>query len=102
MNETAETRLKKQVRELIMLVADSPTPADACTTAVMTDDEAVDDVRRQIAGEVGRRIASSLGPGFSRDVVGVLQMLFSGAAERAERGIALILQAIDKEKGEVN
>lgn len=115
-NETAEIRLKKQLRDLIMLVADAPNLADACTTAMMTDDEAVDGVRKEIAGEVGRRIASSLGTGFSRDVVDILQMLFSGAmiharsmpggykraAERADRGITLILHAIDDEKGERN
>jgi hypothetical protein len=43
----------------------------------------VNDVRAQIATEVGRRIAASLGPGYPASVASVLHMLFSGAMMHA-------------------
>ncbi len=82
-NDTAEARVKAQLRELVLLVADTPHLADACTTALMADDIAVDDVRARIAGEVGRRITASLGPGHSADVAITLHMAFSGALMHA-------------------
>lgn len=82
-NDAAETRVKAQLRELVLLVADTPCLADACTTALMADDIAVDGVRARIAGEVGRRIAASLGPGHSADVAITLHMTFSGAMMHA-------------------
>lgn len=82
-NDAAETRVKAQLRDLLLLVADRPHLADACTTAVMADDSAVDDVRARIAGEIGRRIASSLGPGYRPEVAETLHLLFSGATVHA-------------------
>jgi TetR/AcrR family transcriptional regulator, cholesterol catabolism regulator len=82
-NETAEARIRAQLRELVLLVADTPRLADACTTAIMADDIVVDDVRGQIAAEVSRRIASSLGPGHSPEIESTLHMLFSGAMMHA-------------------
>ena len=82
-NDAAETRVKAQPRDLLLLVADRPHLADACTTAVMADDSAVDDVRARIAGEIGRRIASSLGPGYRPEVAETLHLLFSGATVHA-------------------
>lgn len=82
-NETAEVRVKAQLREFVLLVADMPLLADACTMAIMADDIAVDDVRGQIAGEIGRRITSSLGPGYSPEIAETLHMIFSGAMMHA-------------------
>jgi AcrR family transcriptional regulator len=82
-NETAAARVKAQLRDLVLLVADTPHLADACTTALMADDAAVDDVRARIAAEIGRRITSSLGPGYRPEVAETLHLLFSGATVHA-------------------
>lgn len=82
-NHTAEARVRAQLRELVLLVADTPYLADACTAALMADDIAVNGVRARIAAEVGRRITASLGPGYAADVVITLHMAFSGAMMHA-------------------
>lgn len=104
-NDTAETRVKAQLRELLLLVADTSHLADACTTALMADDAAVDGVRGRIAAEISRRIAVSLGPGYSTDVAITLHMVFSGAtmharstgyqkvADQLDTGVALIMNS---------
>ena len=82
-NDSAETRVKSQLRELLLLLADTPYLADACSTALMADDAAVNDARLRIAAEVSRRITASLGPECSHDVVTTLHMVFSGATMHA-------------------
>jgi TetR/AcrR family transcriptional regulator, cholesterol catabolism regulator len=82
-NDSAETRITAQLRELVLLVADTPYLADACTIALMADDSVVDEVRVQIATEIARRINNSLGPGVSPDLSTTLHMVFSGAMMHA-------------------
>ncbi|AGZ50282.1 TetR/AcrR family transcriptional regulator [Mycobacterium kansasii] len=82
-NDNAETRVKAQLRELLLLVADMPYLADACTTAIMADDPVMDDIRGRIAVEVSRRITASLGPGAATEVAATLHMVFSGAQMHA-------------------
>ena len=106
-NDTAESRVSAQLRELALLIADKPHLADACTIALMADDVVVNDVRVQIATEISRRIAASLGPGYSASVASTLHMLFSGAmmharstvggygrvAEQLDEAVPLILRS---------
>lgn len=106
-NDTAERRVSAQLRELALLIADKPHLADACTIALMADDVVVNDVRAQIATEVGHRIAAALGPGYPGSVASILHMLFSGAmmharstvggyghvADQLDDGVALILRS---------
>jgi AcrR family transcriptional regulator len=82
-NETAESRVRAQLRELALLIADKPHLADACTIALMADDPVVKEVSAQIAAEVSRRITASLGPGHPASVAATLHMLFSGAMMHA-------------------
>jgi TetR/AcrR family transcriptional regulator, cholesterol catabolism regulator len=106
-NETAESRVSAQLRELALLIADKPRLADACTIALMADDVVVNDIRMHIATEVSRRIAASLGPGYPAPVTATLHMLFSGAmmharstvggyghvADQLEEAVSLILRS---------
>ncbi len=106
-NDSAETRVIAQLRELVLLLADKPHLADACTIALMADDLVVDDIRGQIAVEISSRIASSLGPGFPAAVISTLHMLFSGAmmharstvggyghiAEKLSEGVSLVFRS---------
>ena len=82
-NDTAETRVTAQLRELALLIADRPNLADACTIALMADDAVVNTTRLQIAAEVSRRIKAALGPGYPASVASTLHMLFSGALVHA-------------------
>lgn len=78
-NDTAATRVKAQLRSLLLLMADRPYLADACTIAIIADDAAVEAVRMKIAGEISRRINASLGPGHPGVIAPTLHMIFSGA-----------------------
>ncbi|WP_059015316.1 TetR/AcrR family transcriptional regulator [Mycobacterium sp. M26] len=78
-NDTAATRVKALLRSLLLLMADRPYLADACTIAIIADDAAVEAVRLKIAGEIGRRISASLGPGYPPAIAATLHMVFSGA-----------------------
>lgn len=82
-NDSAATRIRAQLRALVLLVADTPYLADACTIALMADDGVVDGIRGRIASEVGRRISASLGPGASTDLSITMHMIFSGALMHA-------------------
>jgi AcrR family transcriptional regulator len=98
-NDSAVTRVKAQLRELVLLVADKPYLADACTAALMAEDDVVDNVRAQIATEIGRRIAASLGPGHPPELASTLHMVFSGAtmhARSAAGGYRQVADQLDK------
>jgi TetR/AcrR family transcriptional regulator, cholesterol catabolism regulator len=82
-NDTAESRVVAQLRELALLIADKPHLADACTIALMADDVVVSGIRQHIAAEISRRIAASLGPGYPASMTSTLHMLFSGAMMHA-------------------
>jgi AcrR family transcriptional regulator len=106
-NDTAESRVCAQLRELALLIADKPHLADACTIALMADDVVVNDIRSHIASEISRRIAASLGPGYPASVTATLHLLFSGAmmhardtvggygrvAEQLDEAVPLILRS---------
>jgi AcrR family transcriptional regulator len=95
-NDSAETRVKTQLRELVLLVADKPYLADACTAALMAEDNVVSSVRAQIAREIGRRIAASLGPGHPPDLASTLHMVFSGAMMHARSAVGSYREIADR------
>ncbi|WP_082698739.1 TetR/AcrR family transcriptional regulator [Mycobacterium sp. GA-2829] len=95
-NESAEARVKAQLRELALLIADRPHLADACTIALMADNVAVNEVRVHIASEVSRRIAASLGPGYPPAVTTTLHLLFSGAMMHARSSAGGYLQVAEQ------
>ncbi|GAA3562835.1 TetR/AcrR family transcriptional regulator [Mycolicibacterium helvum] len=82
-NDNAESPIRAQLRELMLLVAGRPCLVHACTTALMGEDEVVNKIRTQIAAEVGSRIKAALGPGSSTKLATTLHMLFSGAMVQA-------------------
>ncbi|HEX5253959.1 MAG TPA: helix-turn-helix domain-containing protein [Mycobacterium sp.] len=82
-NDTAESRVNAQLRELALLIADKPHLADACTIALMADDVVVNEIRSHIATEISRRIAAALGPGYPASMTSTLHLLFSGAMMHA-------------------
>ena len=63
------------------------TPAVAvCTTALLGDGPDVKRVRTRIGVEIGRRLGAALGPGVDGDVLGVLQVTYTGAILSAGMG----------------
>jgi len=63
------------------------TPAVAvCTTALLADGPDVKRVRTRIGVEIGRRLGSALGPGVGAEVLGVLQVTYTGAILSAGMG----------------
>ena len=63
------------------------TPAVAvCTTALLGDGPDVKRVRTHIGVEIGRRLGAALGPGADADVLGVLQVTYTGAILSAGMG----------------
>lgn len=95
-NHAAAHRVSRQLQALTVLVADSPHLADACMTALMSDDDAVGPIRDEIAGEIQRRITASLGPGYPAGVASTLHMLFSGALMHARSGALTYAQVADQ------
>lgn len=95
-NQTAAQRVSLQLKALTLLVADSPHLADACMTALMSDDSAVSPIRDDIAAEIHRRITASLGPGYPPETASTLHMLFSGALMHARSGAVTYAQIADQ------
>jgi len=63
------------------------TPAvAACTTALLADGPDVKRVRTRIGVEIGRRLGAAWGPGADEDVLGVLQVTYTGAILSAGMG----------------
>jgi hypothetical protein len=57
-----------------------------CTTALLADGPDVKRVRTRIGVEIGRRLASALGPGADPSVLSVLQVTYTGAILSAGMG----------------
>jgi len=61
-NDTRLSRVQQVLRSLALVVADEPEVAAACTTALLSNDNAVRPVRDRIGAEIHKRIKSALGP----------------------------------------
>jgi AcrR family transcriptional regulator len=57
-----------------------------CTTALLADGPDVKRVRTRIGVEIGRRLGAALGPGADPEVLGVLQVTYTGAILSAGMG----------------
>jgi AcrR family transcriptional regulator len=85
LNQPVSERVAETVRT--MGFGTSATPAVAvCTTALLTDGPDVKRVRSHIGAEIGRRLASALGPGFDPAVGNVLTVTYTGALLSAGMG----------------
>jgi AcrR family transcriptional regulator len=96
-NETALSRVDKTLRHLALVVADEPEVAAACTTALISgNDAAVRKVRDRIGAEIHRRITSAIGPGADPRRVSALEMTFFGALVNAGTGSFSYDQTADR------
>ncbi|MGV0634393.1 TetR family transcriptional regulator [Mycolicibacillus trivialis] len=85
-NDTMLTRVNKTLHQLALVVADEPEVAAACTTALLSNDAGVPQVRDRIGRETHRRIRSAIGPDADPRVVAALEMTYSGALVHAGTG----------------
>jgi AcrR family transcriptional regulator len=86
-NDGTATRVEKALRAMTMMIADEPEVAAACTTALLSgNDAAVTTVRDQIGSEIHRRIRSAMGPDADPRTVSALEMTYFGALVHAGSG----------------
>jgi AcrR family transcriptional regulator len=86
-NDGTATRVEKALRAMTMMIADEPEVAAACTTALLSsNDAAVAGVRDQIGSEIHRRIRSAMGPDADPRTVSALEMTYFGALVHAGSG----------------
>lgn len=97
-NDPMPTRVDKALRHLVLVVADEPEVAAACTTALLGGgaDPAVRNVRDRIGAEIHRRIASAIGPDADPRTVAALEMTFFGALINAGSGVFTYHQIADR------
>ena len=84
-NLSLEERVAGTVRTMGFGTMDTPSVA-VCTTALLADGPDVKRVRTRIGVEIGRRLASALGPGADSSVLRVLQVTYTGAILSAGMG----------------
>jgi AcrR family transcriptional regulator len=105
-NDTRLNRVQQALRSLALVVADEPEVAAACTTALLSNDNAVRPVRDRIGAEIHKRIKSALGPsalgpsalgpqGDARTVA-ALEMSYFGALVHAGSGAFTYRQIADR------
>lgn len=95
-NETRRTRVERTLNRLALVVADEPVVAAACTTALLSTDPAVRDIRDRIGSETRRRIKSALGPDADPKTVAALEMSYFGALVHAGSGVFGYRQIADR------
>jgi AcrR family transcriptional regulator len=96
-NDSVLTRVDNVLRSLVLMVADEPEVAAACTTALMSgNDPTVLKVRDRIGAEIHRRITSAIGPDADSRTVAALEMTFFGALVQAGSGAFTYHQIADR------
>ncbi|BBX54237.1 TetR/AcrR family transcriptional regulator [Mycolicibacterium poriferae] len=96
-NDTTSSRVEKTLRAMALTVADEPEVAAACTTALLSgNDAAVRTVRERIGGEIHRRIRAAVGPDPDPRTLAALEMTFFGALVNAGSGAFTYHQIADR------
>ena len=95
-NESRFDRVREALRSLALVVADEPEVAAACTTALLSNDDAVRPVRDRIGIEIHKRIKSALGPDADARTVSALEMSYFGALVQAGSGAFTYRQIADR------
>src|ERR1700761_5364706 len=85
--ESARTRIAAQFSQLVMLLADEPGLAAACSSALICDEPSVRVSRQRINGELQRRVRTVLRSGAWPEVVETLEFGLIGALVHASCGV---------------
>jgi AcrR family transcriptional regulator len=96
-NDSMTHRVDQALRSMVLMLADEPEVAAACTTALLSNsDAAVRTVRERIGAEIHKRITSAIGPGADQRKVSALEMTFFGALVNAGSGAFTYHQIADR------
>lgn len=95
-NDSRLSRVQQALRSLALVVADEPEVAAACTTALLSNDTAVQAVRERIGAEIHRRVKSAVGPDAEARTVAALEMSYFGALVQAGSGAFTYRQIADR------
>lgn len=96
-NDSTVDRVEKTLRAMALTLADEPDVAAACTTALLSgNDAAVRRVRDRIGSEIHRRIRAAVGPDGDPRTLAALEMTFFGALVNAGSGAYTYHQIADR------
>jgi len=84
--ESAQARIAAQFSQLVMLLADEPGLAAACSSALISDEPSVRALRHRIHGELQRRVRTGLRSGAWPEVTETLEFGLIGALVHASCG----------------
>lgn len=84
--ESARARISGQFSQLVMLLADEPGLAAACSSALISDEPSVRVFRQRIHGELQRRVRTALRSGAWPEVAETLEFGLIGALVHASCG----------------
>jgi AcrR family transcriptional regulator len=84
--ESAQARIAAQFAQLVMLLADEPGLAAACSSALICDEPSVRGSRQRIHGELQRRVRTALRSGAWPEVAETLEFGLIGALVHASCG----------------
>lgn len=95
-NDSRLSRVQQALRSMALVVADEPEVAAACTTALLSNDDAVEAVREKIGTEIHKRVKSAVGPEAEARTVAALEMSYFGALVQAGSGAFTYRQIADR------
>jgi AcrR family transcriptional regulator len=85
-DQSARARIAAQFSQLVMLLADEPGIAAACSSALICDEPSVRAIRRRIHAELQRRVRTVLRSGAWPEVAETLEFGLLGALVQASCG----------------
>ena len=98
---SARARLSSQFSQLVMLLADEPGLAAACSSALISDEPSVRGSRHRIHGELQRRVRAGLRSGAWPEVAETLEFGLIGALVHASCGADTFRQTAEEVAGVV-
>jgi AcrR family transcriptional regulator len=98
---SARARIAAQFSQLVMLLADEPGLAAACSSALICDEPSVRVSRQRIHGELQRRVRTALRSGAWPEVAETLEFGLIGALVHASCGAGTFRQTAEELAGMV-
>ena len=99
--QSARARVAALFTEVLMLIEDKPGLAQACSSALISDDPSVRAIQQRIRGELGRRVRTALRSGAWPEVAETLGFGLIGAMVHTSCGSATVSQMADELAGMV-
>ena len=93
--QSARARIAAQFSQLVMLLADEPGVAAACSSALICDEPSVRAIRQRIHAELQRRVRAALRSGAWPEVAETLEFGLLGALVHASCGADTFRQTAD-------